>query len=1038
MKRILSISLFLFLGVSGTAHAIDFSRISDYELCASATGRVNLETRKWDPRAKYQPYIAEAKRRGISCRVGSKQGLDGLSRATRAEKPVLRPETSNAPENCKLSKLTIIEIQTAAQALGLYKSSIDGLAGNGTTGAIKAAKKLFTKTASKGDCVTAGDLAELKALAEVNKALALSKTCNADQIDKCSDVQTCEKATLLQDSLRRWNLSNMAFVNRAKNLSLDCKITVDNIPYNQEESKYYLSLLTDFVGENPSVFELGFSTRYDGVRPILSDQWSPELSINFESFRVYLSKFIEFQQFMDAKTNEVLEVEKARVDQLRGVLVQNQSQLEAWAKQNVLDKKAAQVAGLIAIIADKNNQSVNGLELLVSESQALLSAIGIKDVPATQETNAEVCDSATIVQNGTRSWKTSNMELVNRAKALGLDCKITADGKPFTLEEAKYYLSLLTDFVGQSPAAFDLKFATEFGSVRPILSDQWSSDLSKSFEEFRLYLVNFPEFEQYLDAKKAAVDAEEKVRIDQLRAALVQNQSLLEAWAKQNVLDKKAEQVAGLIAAISDKNNQSVNGLELLVAESQALLSATGIKDVPATQETKAKINGLFEPTSVYVFLNRSGDAGSVYKSLEGKTAFEQGRGSYCASDKLDPMDFYILQGKIFGLWSDLKGLDAKSCGRDTDVFIVQGNEITSDRLYNAIALSDLEQAVEFTMQQRDEEYGRLTFLKDTIEQDVINGTRIGFGALTVESSEGPMCAVLNDKQQAHGEILTSNQTLLKVYGINDAKFSDVFSGENEAFKSLQRQQCGMIYGSALSLGRLYLAGKSAGIKLEFLPLWVSPREVDEKNTALEAEKAKGAQQLNTSVQSIEDQQRLEQEAQRTLAEKATIRQRELREQNGLRFTIIKDQLQAEIFAAIDFAYNNSPDDAGYVAKYVEQTFVDKDTRYSPYDGIIANVQQMAAEKWEITEKTVSQIDYGSTKFNDREVEGLVVELKMASKNRLIGKYSEYCKRVHVMNDADFEIWREFEMSECIDNGSTASWKSNWAFDSKWIVEGAQ
>lgn len=838
MKRIVSISLFLFLCVSGTAHAIDFIRISDYELCTSATGRVNLEPRKWDPREKYQPYIAEAKRRGISCRVGSRQGLDGLSRATRAEKPVLRAETSNAPENCKLSKLTIIEIQTAAQALGLYKSSIDGIAGNGTTGAIKAAKKLFTKTASNGDCVTAGDLAELKALAEVNKALALSKTCNADQIDKCSDVQTCEKATILQDSLRRWNLDNIAFVNRAKNLSLDCKITVNKTPYNQEEAKYYLSLLTDFVGQNP--------------------------------------------------------------------------------------------------------------------------------------------------------------------------------------------------------AAFDLKFATEFGSVRPILSDQWSSDLSKSFEEFRLYLVNFPEFEQYLDAKKAAVDAEEKVRIDQLRAALVQNQSLLEAWAKQNVLDKKAEQVAGLIAAISDENNQSVNGLELLVSESQALLSATGIKDVPATQETKAKINGLFEPTSVYVFINRSGDAGSVYKNLEGKTAFEQGRGSYCASDKLDPMDFYILQGKIFGLWSDLKGLDAKSCGRDTDVFIVQGNEITSDRLYNAIALSDLEQAVEFTMQQRDEEYGRLTFLKDTIEQDVINGTRIGFGALTVESSEGPMCAVLNDKQQAHGEILTSNQTLLKVYGINDAKFSDVFSGENEAFKSLQRQQCGMIYGSALSLGRLYLAGKSAGIKLEFLPLWVSPREVDEKNTALEAEKTQGAQQLNTAMQSIEDQQRLEQEAQRTLAEKATIRQRELREQNGLRFTIIKDQLQAEIFAAIDFAYNNSPDDAGYVAKYVEQTFVDKDTRYSPYDRIIANVQQMAAEKWEITEKTVSQIDYGSTKFNDREVEGLVVELKMASKNRLIGKYSEYCKRVHVMNDADFEIWREFEMSECNDNGATANWQTNWAFDSKWVVEGAE
>ena len=62
----------------------------------------------------------------------------------------------------------------------------------------------------------------------------------------------------------------------------------------------------------------------------------------------------------------------------------------------------------------------------------------------------------------------------------------------------------------------------------------------------------------------------------------------------------------------------------------------------------------------------------------------------------------------------------------------------------------------------------------------------------------------------------------------------------------------------------------------------------------------------------------------------------------------------------------------------------------------------------------------------------------MASKNRLIGKYSEYCKRVHVMNDADFEIWREFEMSECNDNRATANWQTNWAFYSMWVVEGAE
>jgi hypothetical protein len=652
--------------------------------------------------------------------------------------------------------------------------------------------------------------------------------------------------------------------------------------------------------------------------------------------------------------------------------------------------------------------------------------------------DAQTCEQATLLQDSIRRWNLDNIEFVSRAKNLGLDCKITNDATPYSQKEAKYFLAFLTDFASQSPSIFDLEFATRYDSIRPIMSDNWSAELSMKFEEFRLYLKKFPEFQKFVEFKVDEAKNAEKIRMDQLLSSLGRNLTVLEAWAKQNVLDEKAAQVAGLLVAISEKGNQSVNGLEILVRESEALLSATGVKDIATSKEDEKKVNSLFETTSVYVFVNRSGDASSVYKNLDGQTAFEKGLGSYCASDKLDPLDLYILQRKIFELWPNLKSLDRVNCDPSVDVFFARGNEITSDVLYAAVALNQLEQAIEFTKQQRDEEYGRLEYLQNSIEKDVIDGTRVGFGALAVEDSEGSICAILTDKQQAHREAVSNSGELLKIFGVADTQFKDIFVSEDEAFKKLQRQQCGVIYGSSLSLGRIYLAGTSADFKFVFLPLWISPREIDERDSAIEAEKSENIEQLKTVMQSVEDQQKLDQEAQRTLAEKATVRQLELRSQNGLRFTVVKDLIQADIDAVVDFAFLNSPADLGYENKYLDQTFVNKDTRNSMYDELISDVQKLSAEKWEISEKSIFQVDYGSVKFNDREIEGMIVELKIAIKNRMIGRYSEYCKRMHVINDADFEFWREFLISNCDDNAATERWKARWTFNSKWIVLGAQ
>ena len=110
-------------------------------------------------------------------------------------------------------------------------------------------------------------------------------------------------------------------------------------------------------------------------------------------------------------------------------------------------------------------------------------------------------------------------------------------------------------------------------------------------------------------------------------------------------------------------------------------------------------------------------------------------------------------------------------------------------------------------------------------------------------------------------------------------------------------------------------------------------------------------------------------------------KQRMMRESNGLRFKVLSDLFKGQAFNAIDFAFENSPLDSGYVKKYIDQPFVDKDTRYSFFDPIITDVQQLASEKWEITEKRIDQIDFGKVGFSERDLEGIILEVTVSSKN---------------------------------------------------------
>ena len=645
-----------------------------------------------------------------------------------------------------------------------------------------------------------------------------------------------------------------------------------------------------------------------------------------------------------------------------------------------------------------------------------------------------VCEKATLLRSGVRSWNFDAATYVDRAKDLSLDCKITIDNTPFSKEEAIYYLSQLVDFVSKNPTDFDLKFASEFNKVRSITEGAWSTELSKEFESFRVYIAKFPKFQQYLEELRLANEAAALKRVAQLREALNQDMEVLKEWAQLNVLDSKAAEIAMLDANLGDKSLQDVNKLEQLLAEAQRLVSATGLKDGPLKEVTKELVDNLYDPSSIYVFANTSGDAANLYKNLEGVFTFEQDKGSYCATNKIDAFDFILLRNSLFENFSGVTAFD-QECSEASDIYVAKGNELTTERLFNLINLSDLTQVSQLSKADRDKEYDRLMFLKETIQNDVLAGTRLGFGLLKSGDVASKLCAIIDGNEQGHQEQLKRNELLIKALGLKWNGFEKVTLNSEEAFKFIQRGECDAIYAGSLNLGRLYLAGEIADVSFEFIPVWVSKSSVEESQKAYEENMAASAQANAEAKKNLEDQAKLDEQAKKSLAESAAIRQRELREQNGLRFMVLRDELQEQVLAASNFGFENSSEESGYIKKYLAQPFVDQTTRYSAFDTIIADMQKLKSERWEITEQRLDQIDFGEAKFKGRLVDALQVELKIASKNRLVGKYSEYCRSIVAIKDEDFEMWRNTTISDCSNEAALSKWKLENAFQSKWIVK---
>ena len=930
--------------------------------------------------------------------------LEQLSAAIQQEFTALKSWSRNNlldPRSAEISKL--LTAYESADSLNILK----------LTEILDKAKRLGVSTGTKND--------------------PQASQCSELNLDVCVPDQLCELGTKTVLGQKRW-LDNV-FYKEAKKLGLSCDV---DVPFTQDAAKSYLLQLTDFVSSNGNVFDLSFATEFDKVRAITQGSWSVKLSKDFEQFRLYVEKFPEFQNYIDQKRVLAEAEKKQRVEQLRNAAAQDMTVLKQWAQSNVLDTKAAEIAKLDAKLGEPSLQTIDALEKLVAEVQDLMFSTGVKDVPESvlcAPTNLDacseiqLCEKATQLSDGYVSWQLN--EFAKRAKSLGLTCKVR---QTFTQDAAKSYLLQLTDFVSSNGNVFDLSFATEFDKVRAITQGSWSVKLSKDFEQFRLYVEKFPEFQNYIDQKRVLAEAEKKQRVEQLRNAAAQDMTVLKQWAQSNVLDTKAAEIAKLDAKLGEPSLQTIDALEKLVAEVQDLMFSTGVKNAPANAKTQEMVEGLYNPGSIYIFANNSGDAFNLYKAMDGKFTFESGSGTFCASDKLSSLDFYFLREKIFTTFRDLHAVSS-NCSIGTDVFLAKGNELTSDRIFDIMAVAGLEKVGEFSRAHRDAAYDQLMYLKKTIKKDVLEGTRMGFGILKSQPNSSKICAIIDENKFGHQEQLEENALLMDAMNLKWNGLEKIVSSSEEAFKFVQRGHCDAIYADALNLGRLYLAGEVASVSFDFIPMWISNNAVEASQKAYDDDMAASAQAKAQAQQSFQDQQILNDQALQSAKELASEQQRALREQHDLRFMVLKDELRRQVFAAVEFGFENPSEQVGYAKKYLSQSFVDPDLRTSPFDEIVRTMQKISSERWEITEQKFDRIDYGSALFKGRSVDAVQVELNISVKNRLIGEFDEYCRRIHAVKDEDFDFWRNISVTDCANEAATSQWRLKNAFQSKWIVE---
>lgn len=487
-----------------------------------------------------------------------------------------------------------------------------------------------------------------------------------------------------------------------------------------------------------------------------------------------------------------------------------------------------------------------------------------------------------------------------------------------------------------------------------------------------------------------------KKRKDELLLAHKEKKEKEEAKKKkvEKVKKKKVEEVKE--SANNDKNNK-INFIKKIIKSD-------------------------FKDNDFIIMANLNSTAPHALFSLSGEITFDKNSANYCYfnSSNLNKlqdvyfkkllMDKYDIQYFYFQNNCDLTSI------LKNDIIITASKNIISlestdfSKFTNLFAKKDL-LLINFKRLQDIEIFFELRKEKSKeLQNNILKSEIEGFGSIVLANNSQNLCLVIPENEKKHLFLINKLNDEYALTGVDKEYNSLKFGSAEEIFINIQRNNCGFLYTSEANLKILINAMDKASIEYELVGKWFYPKDVDEAELLEQDELIKKQKiKLDQQKKDAEDLEKKKNSGELLKEYTANLRKKHENETNGF-----KNNIQKE--------FENF-----YLDKKFEGNFFT-----TMFQDIYLYYNDLFLKGWESSEFKLETIDYGTGIYKGREVAAHVVNIYTKMKNNQLGEYKDTCIQIGILEDSEFNYFRNPDLFECDDNKDLRKWFLKNQFKTLW------
>jgi uncharacterized protein len=594
------------------------------------------------------------------------------------------------------------------------------------------------------------------------------------------------------------------------------------------------------------------------------------------------------------------------------------------------------------------------------------------------------------------------------------------------LNDARIFLEDAKKFIAAQNSVPSISaIAQEAASLQIAIGKFDETEALKARQRLADLLQPLPGFEEFEQQQQAARTHEEALQLAAAQTEGNVNIAFIDNYMRVHLGDSKTAALTNFKDQI-DKALKS-NAIEQISRANNALRSYVdnnGLSDLYQESRTKkpnptssvaerlgVKDKSIFviqgSDDDIVLLYNASRTAPSVWQDVQGKIEFENDSASFCFGETSPDIKMvrYIEQTLhdkgAKSLTSTIAPCDLARVPSSIDIIAFRRGDFLSGQDDYSLAIVKLIESDTFRKYQVVIDYPlvlqRRQALSRQIEHDVEAGERKGFGAIAVADSSPVACIIApENNQQIDGikELLNLKRGLIAPNLSAEWQFEDT-NTDDHAFLNLQRQQCGYVAGRASDLQAILVALRRANLSYSFPAVWWSEQDVDQA-TANAAGNTQGPC----------DNLILE----------------------GIRNNDIQNQLRAKYGVKA----------RGLANRIHELVKTLAERRDGNAEGIFSDYKNWLdvrfAEQWETTNVDTEIEDFGTVQWEHRGLDAIVVKSKIRLKNAVLGRYADQCFMFGLIDDSEFNRWRDPLAVDCHDKKFVNDWGIRKSFQSEWNV----